>query len=186
MNTTTHSAIFESTDAAHNAITALRDAGIPDTAISVIGRDGTPMQADSVKGDDRILDTDGDERLTTDGEARTMRGVLGGGALGALLGVVAVALPGPGTVFAAGAIAAAGTGFILGGALGGLGELLTQHGVAPDDVAFYEERIGQGGIFLSVRDDAVVDASRVDDILAMNGGHRAAGRMATAGDPSLA
>jgi len=175
---TSHSAIFDTPAAASDAVTALRDAGIPESSISIIGKNGAPVDADALETD-RVLDNDGDERLTTDGEAHTMRGVLGGGALGALLAVGAVALPGPGTLVAAGAIAAAGTGFLLGGALGGLGEILTQHGVAADDVAFYEERLGQGGVFLSVADDTVGDTGRIDDILMSNGGRRA-GTMAMA------
>ena len=102
-----------------------------------------------------------------------MRGVIGGGALGALLGVVAVALPGPGTVFAAGAIAAAGTGFLVGAGLGGLGEILSQHGVSPEDVAFYQDRIGQGGIVVSVSGDAPVGTAGVDAIMLDAGGVRA-------------
>lgn len=167
-----HTAVFETTDAARDAIQGLRAAGVPDSAISVIGKDGTVLDNDDIPETDRVLDEEGDERLTTEGETHAMRGVLGGGALGALLGVAAVAIPGPGTIVAAGAIAAAGTGFLLGAGLGGLGELLTQHGVAPEDVAFYEERIGLGGVLVSVSNDAAASSAGVDDILASAGGRR--------------
>lgn len=169
--TMSHTAIFETSQNAREAIESLRSAGVPDHAISIIGRDGLSIDPEALPETDRVLDEEGDERLTTDGQGHTLRGVLGGGALGALLGVAAVAIPGG--FIAAGAIAAAGTGFIMGAGLGGLGELLTQQGVSPEDVAFYEERIGQGGMLISVAGDNSIEQGRIDEILASTGGIRA-------------
>lgn len=176
---TTSTAAFDSIDSARTAIDALRAAGVPESAMSVIGADGTATPASDLPEDDRVSGGDGDERLTVDGEAHAMRGVIGGGVLGALLGVVAIALPGPGTIVAAGAIAAAGAGFLVGAGLGGLAEILMQHGVSPEDVAFYEDRIGEGGVLVSVSEGVPVDSARIDAIL-----HDAGGMRSTASVPS--
>jgi hypothetical protein len=112
---------------------------------------------------------------------------LGGAGIGALLGVAALAIPGLGPLVAAGAIAstaipsAAAIGAGAGALAGGLTGLLKYHGVSDEDAGYYEGRINDGGIFVSV------DASRgsistesVREILTRNGGHSASQpRMAT-------
>ncbi|MBX9814266.1 MAG: hypothetical protein K2X76_06165, partial [Sphingomonas sp.] len=89
----TISAMFDSRDDAQRAIAALRDAGARDSALSVIAPGGANDEATDLDGDD-----DGGSLI---------RGLLGGGALGAGLGVAALAIPGVGPLAAAGAIAAA-------------------------------------------------------------------------------
>jgi len=167
------SAVFDSHSEADRAIDELRRAGVRDSALSVIGRHGEQ------NGDD-VDDIDG-----TEGGSIT-RGILGGGALGAGLGVAALAIPGVGPFAAAGAIAAAavptalGIGAAAGAVAGTLNEALDRHGVAEADRGYYADRIGQGGVFVSVdASETDVDTATVNDILYRNGGHNSTRARAT-------
>ncbi|MEL0209322.1 MAG: hypothetical protein VW891_01775, partial [Novosphingobium sp.] len=107
-----------------------------------------------------------------------LRGILGGGALGAGLGVAALAIPGVGPLAAAGAIAAAavpeaiGVGAVLGAIGGTLNETLTKHGISEDDATYYNDRLKDGAVVVTVEDTGV-DTASLRDILYRNGGHNA-------------
>jgi uncharacterized protein (TIGR02271 family) len=105
---------------------------------------------------------------------------VGGGAVGALLGIAALAIPGVGPLAAAGAIAAsavpeaAALGAGVGALAGGVSGLLKKHGVSEEDAHYYEGRINDGGVFLSVdTSDGAISPSAAQDILTRNGGHSA-------------
>ena len=67
---------------------------------------------------------------------------------------------------------AAAIGAGAGALAGGLSGLLTKHGVSDEDAGYYEERINNGGIFLSVDTGAAgISADQARDILYRNGGH---------------
>jgi hypothetical protein len=167
MNGNVISAVFDNRSAAERAIQELRSAGVSDNTISVIGKD-----EDSGK----TTTTDGAGEKTTDFISKTAAGA----GVGALLGVAALAIPGVGPLVAAGAIAesaiggAALTGTAVGATAGGLTSVLTKHGVSDEDAGYYEDRINEGHIFVSVRpDDGSVDRQRLQDILRNAGGHNA-------------
>lgn len=89
-----------------------------------------------------------------------------------------MAIPGVGPFIAAGAIAGAAiggaaiTGTATGAAAGGLAGLLTDHGVDKDHANHYEDRLNQGGIFVSVdAASAEVSSGRLRDILHDTGGY---------------
>ena len=114
-----------------------------------------------------------------------VKGALGGAVLGGIVGVAALAIPGVGPLAAAGAIAsgaipgAAAIGAGVGAAAGGLTGLLTGHGVSDEDAKYYEGRIRDGGIFLSVEgDESGRSLEEAREILYRNGGHNA-GRQRT-------
>ena len=162
MSDRTASAVFDSRNEAERALAELRSAGIPEKAISIIGRGET--------GDD-------DDGFNKSG---ALKGALGGAGVGTLLGIAALAIPGVGPLAAAGAIAAtaipeaAAIGAVAGAATGGLAGLLTKHGVDEEDARYYEARLNDGGIFLAVHaDDAGVPLETARDILFRNGGHSA-------------
>jgi hypothetical protein len=166
------SAVFDSREEAERALTELRSAGINENSISIIGRHGE--QSDTSGG---IDDDDGDAGDKASGAAK---GALGGAVGGALLGVAALAIPGVGPLAAAGAIAssaipgAAAIGAGAGALAGGLSGLMTNHGVDEEDARYYEDRIKQGGYFLSVdADEAGVPMETAREILFRNGGHNA-------------
>lgn len=171
------SAVFDSRAEAERAIQELRNAGVDNDAISVIGRDGE-------HGTDGTVD-DGKEPTSFIAKAAA------GSGIGALLGVAALAIPGVGPLAAAGAIAASAvpgaalTGTAVGAAAGGLGDLLSKHGVSDEDSRYYDERVNNGGIFVSVDTSrGSFDRARVEDVLYQAGGHsssRARMTSATAG-----
>ena len=122
--------------------------------------------------------TSGDGEITDEHHRNVLRGILGGGALGAGLGVAALAIPGVGPLAAAGAIAASavpeavGIGAVLGAIGGSLNEVLTKHGVSEEDAGYYNDRLKNGAVLVTVA-DAGLDAQRVREVLYRNGGHNA-------------
>jgi hypothetical protein len=177
MNQNIISAVFDSRSEAEAAIGELRSAGIDSGKLSLIGRDGDGTTA-----------TDGSGERAGEGVGDTVKGALGGAGIGAILGVAALAIPGVGPLAAAGAIAgsaipgAAAIGAGAGAVAGGLTGMLKDHGVSDEDATYYESRINDGGIFVSVdtsEDD--VSPETVREILSRNGGHNASQpRMASA------
>ena len=164
MNERIVSAVFDSRDEAERALNELRSAGVSDNAISVIGRrEGG--------------DGDVDDGVNKSG---AVKGALAGAGVGTVLGIAALAIPGVGPLAAAGAIAAsaipeaAAIGAAVGAAGGGLTGLLSKHGVDDEDVRYYEGRINDGGIFVSVNaQDAGVSPAIAREILYRHGGHNA-------------
>ena len=125
----TVSAMFDSQSDAERAVSELRSAGVDDSSLSVIVRN---------QGTTTARDGGGD--ITDEHHENIVRGILGGGALGAGLGVLALAIPGVGPLVAAGAIAASAVpgavaiGAAAGAAAGTLNETLKGHGVSDEDV----------------------------------------------------
>lgn len=170
------SAVFDSRAEAERAVAQLRSAGVSDSDISIVAQH-----------DGKNTSTDGAGEKTGDFVSKA---ALGAGA-GALLGITALAIPGVGPLVAAGAIAesaiggAALTGTAIGAAAGGLSSLLTKHGISEDDARYYEDRVNQGGVFVSVDNSATVDRQTVSEILYSAGGHsssRASTKVASAFD----
>lgn len=170
------SAVFDSHDEAQRAVSELRTAGVSDNDLSVIAHHGGTTTT-----------TTGDGEITDEHHRNVLRGILGGGALGAGLGVAALAIPGVGPLAAAGAIAASavpeaiGIGAAIGAAAGTLNEVLTKHGIDEDDARYYGDRLRHGGVIVSVDDTSSIGHAQAADILYRNGGHNAArARQATA------
>jgi hypothetical protein len=166
MNTRTASAMFDTQEEAARAVAELRDAGVPDAALSVVTQRGGVTTADA------------GAEVTDEDHGSVARGILGGGALGAGLGVAALAIPGVGPLVAAGAIAAAAVpsamaiGAAAGAAAGTLNETLVKHGVDRDDADYYGDHLGRGGVLVSVAPDAAgIPYETASDILYRNGGH---------------
>lgn len=166
MNDNLVSAVFDSQSEAERAVSQLRNAGVQDSAISVIAQH-----------------EQGQDAVTTDGSGEEVaKDVVGTAALGAgagtLLGIAALAIPGVGPLVAAGAIASAAipgaalAGAAIGAAAGGVTGLLKDHGVSGEDADYYEGRINDGGVFVSVdADGATVNRQAAEDILYSSGGH---------------
>jgi hypothetical protein len=169
------SAIFDTEAEADRALAALRAVGVDNDSISVMARHEGKTQTSTGAGD-----------VTDEGNSSLLRGLLGGGALGAGLGVAALAIPGVGPLAAAGVIAASiapeamAVGAVAGAAAGGLNENLKKHGVDADDSAYYGERLKTGGIFIAVDDTAsAITRDAALDILYRNGGHSASREKST-------
>lgn len=167
-------ALFDDQTQARNAIDTLRQRGVSDDAFSVIGRDGSATDGDANLGDG----TNNDDVKT----GHVLRGILGGTALGAGLGVAALAIPGVGPLVAAGAIAASAvptamaTGAVIGAGVAGLGEALHDRGVAAEDSDYYAQNIGETGVIVGVDpSEASLSAAEIDQVLMAAGGRRATG-----------
>ena len=169
----TVSAMFDSQSEAQQAVSALRSAGVDDSSLSVIAKDGRTTTA-----------RDGTGEVTDESHENILRGILGGGVLGAGLGVAALAIPGVGPLVAAGAIAASAVpgamaiGAAAGAAAGTVNETLKAHGVSDEDADYYGEHLTGGGVLVTVSGSGATDQAR--DILRRNGGHSASSpRMAS-------
>src|SRR6202041_4078728 len=92
-------------------------------------------------------------------------GVVLGGAMGWLLGVGALAIPGLGPFIAAGPIMAALAGAGVGGAVGGITGALIGMGIPEYEAKRSEGRVKDGGILLSVHSDAPQWTKKAKEIL---------------------
>jgi hypothetical protein len=159
------SAIFDSNAEAERAVAELRQSGVSDSDLSLIAQSRGTMTT-----------REGGGEITDEEHTNILRGILGGGALGAGLGVAALAIPGVGPLAALGAIAAsaapeaAAIGAVAGAAAGTFNEALKKHGVSDEDSAYYGDRLKSGGVLVTVHIGGT-DAQRVQQILYRHGGH---------------
>src|SRR5882762_3022460 len=96
-------------------------------------------------------------------------GVVLGGAMGWLMGVGTLAIPGLGPFIAAGPIMAALAGAGVGGTVGGLIGALVGMGIPEYEAKRYEGRIREGGILLSIHCDNSDWVKRAKEILKQTG-----------------
>ena len=158
-------AVFDTQEEAQAAVAQLREAGVADSDLSLIAQSGRTTTT-----------TAGDGEVVGEEHGGILRSILGGGALGAGLGIAALAIPGVGPLVAAGAIASSAVpgAAAIGATAGTLNEVLHDHGVSEAVSACYGDRIQQGGTFVSVdTSNSGIDAARVQDILYNSGGHSA-------------
>jgi hypothetical protein len=92
-------------------------------------------------------------------------GAILGGALGWLVGVGSLAIPGVGPLIAAGPILAALSGMALGGAAGGLTGALVGLGIPEYEAQQYEGKLREGNLLLSVHAEDSDEASRIRQIM---------------------
>jgi uncharacterized membrane protein len=134
-------------DAVEAQVTArdLRDAGFADDHVSLVTREES---ANQVAADHEPIEG-------------TAKGAAIGGVAGALLGVVAMAVPGIGPVLAIGPLAAALTGAGVGAATGGMLGALADMGVPEREAQQLTEAIRSGGTVLVVQaNDKTWEAAR--------------------------
>jgi uncharacterized membrane protein len=87
-----------------------------------------------------------------------------GGALGWLVGIGALAIPGVGPFIAAGPILAALSGAAVGAAVGGITGALIGMGIPEFEAKRYEGRVKEGGILISVHAETSEEASVAKEI----------------------
>src|SRR5262245_25190471 len=92
-------------------------------------------------------------------------GALLGGALGWLVGIGSLAIPGVGPFIAAGPILASLSGVALGGALGGVTGAMVGWGIPEFEAQQFEGRLREGHILIAVHADDADDAARARDVL---------------------
>jgi hypothetical protein len=96
-------------------------------------------------------------------------GVVIGGALGWLVGIGALAIPGMGPFIAAGPIMAALAGAGVSGTVGGIAGALIGMGIPEYEAKRYEGQVKDGGILLSVHSDNSDWTKRAKEILKRTG-----------------
>lgn len=155
---------------ARAAVTALEDAGVPSSDISLVGRNG-----------------EGETNAGEGAAAGAGIGAVVGGAGGLLAGLGMLAIPGVGPVVAAGWLAAtaagAAAGAVAGGAAGGIIGSLTSAGVDEDEAHVYAEGVRRGSVLVSARvnDDredvarSIINENRAIDIDARRAMYREEG-----------
>jgi len=107
-----------------------------------------------------------------------------GGALGLLVGLGALAIPGLGPLIAAGPIVSALAGMGAGGAVGGFVGALVGIGIPEYEAKRYDGRVRKGGILLSVHCDNSDWTSRAKDILKSTGAEDISSAEEAAGESS--
>jgi ActD protein len=127
-----------------NAVDRLKAEGYRNTDISVLFSENV-----GTKDFAHQKNTKAPEGATTGAGA----GVVVGGALGWLVGIGSLAIPGLGPFIAAGPIMAALAGAGVGGTLGGVVGALVGMGIPEYEAKRYEGRVKSGGILLSVHCD---------------------------------
>jgi hypothetical protein len=152
--------IYPSYQSVENAVDALRSAGFRNDDISVLFPESAGTREFAHQ-----KSTKAPEGATTGAGT----GVVLGGAMGWLLGIGAVAIPGLGPFIAAGPIMAALAGAGVGGAVGGIAGALIGMGIPEYEAKRYEGRVKDGGILLSVHSDNSEWTKRAKEILKRTG-----------------
>jgi hypothetical protein len=136
--------LFETHKDADHIFSTLLDKGYDRDEISVV------MAKPENKSEEELEEHPSETHASGDAK----RGAIGGGAAGAVLKVIAaigtnLVLPGVGLVLA-GPLLAGLTGAAAGGLAGGTIGAIIGSGYAKDDVDYFEDKIKQGGIIISV------------------------------------
>jgi len=152
--------IYPSYESVENGVDALRSAGFRNEDISALFPEGA-----GTKEFAHEKNTKAPEGATTGAGT----GVVLGGAMGWLLGIGAIAIPGLGPFIAAGPIMAALAGAGVGGAVGGITGALIGMGIPEYEAKRYEGRVKDGGILLSVHSDNSEWTKRAKEILKRTG-----------------
>ena len=152
--------IYRDTVALGGGLEALRAAGFRGTDISV-------LMPENVGTKDFVhkKDTKAPEGATTG----VASGAVIGGALGWLVGIGALAIPGLGPFIAAGPIMGLLAGAGAGGAVGGVAGALIGMGIPEYEAKRYEGRVKSGGILLSVHCDSSEWVKRGKQLLEQTG-----------------
>jgi hypothetical protein len=152
--------VYPSTRNLEWVVTAFKDAGFSNSDISVLSPD---------KSSKEIIA----ENATKAPEGTAVgvgSGAALGGAMGWLVGVGALAIPGIGPVIAAGPIVAALAGVSVGGALGGFAGCLIGVGISEPEAEKYQGQLLKGGTLLAVHCDTVEETRRAKEIMQTTGG----------------
>ena len=145
-------AIFATPLEAERAVAELREAGVADEHISMV------TSADK-RNDDESRSEGAQGSLHHDSKSTgVLKGVGAGGAVGAVAGLVALAIPGVGPFIAAGAIletlGVAGSAAVVSGAVGaaagGLTAVLIDYGISESEARHIEQRLREGAALVAV------------------------------------
>lgn len=154
--------LFNDEESMGRAVEALKSAGHPSADISALLPDSSST---------RTFAHEKHTKAPEGAAAGATAGVLGGGALGLLLGIGVIAIPGLGAFVAAGPIMAALAGAGVGGAVGTLTGALIGMGIPEYEAKRYEAFVKEGGMLLSVHCSDSESARRARALLDGFGAH---------------
>src|SRR5512134_1886007 len=140
----------------------LKDANFSNNDISVLFPD---------KGTTRDFAHEKNTKAPEGAVAGAGTGGLVGGALGWIVGIGALAIPGVGPFIAAGPIIAALSGAAIGAAAGGIAGGLIGLGIPELEAKRYEGKIKEGNILLSVHTENSDEIKRAKEIFTKAGAH---------------
>lgn len=152
--------IYQSREAADNAVDHLRAAGFRSTDISVLFSENQ-----GTKDFAHEKNTKAPEGTATG----VLSGGIAGGVLGLLTGMGALTIPGLGPLVAAGPLLAALAGAGALGTVGGIIGALVGLGIPEYEAKRYEGRIREGGVLLSVHCDSSGWVRRAKELLEETG-----------------
>ncbi len=152
--------IYTSRSSVESAITYLRDAGFASTDVSILLPENLGPKE---------LATEKATKAPEGTAAGAGSGAVIGGALGWLVGIGALAIPGLGPFIAAGPIMAALAGIGVGGAVGGFAGALVGLGIPEYEAKRYEGRLEKGGILVSVHCDTSGEIDRAKEVMKRTG-----------------
>ncbi len=153
--------IYSNRSTLENAVDSFRQAGYESSDISVLLPENLGP---------RELATEKETKAPEGATAGAGSGAVIGGALGWLVGIGALAIPGLGPFIAAGPIMAALAGVGVGGAVGGFTGALIGMGIPEYEAKRYEGRLQKGGILLSVHCDNSGEIDEAKEIMKRTGG----------------
>lgn len=148
--------IFNTREAAEEAVDALRRASFRNTDISALLPDNVGTKDFAVEKNTKAPEAEA---------AGASVGAVVGGVLGWLAGIGMLAIPGIGPLIAAGPIVAALAGVGAVGAVGGIVGALVGLGIPEYEAKRYEGRVKHGGILLSIHCDNSDWVKRAEEIL---------------------
>lgn len=158
--------VYEDHQAAIAAVTALKDAGIPQKNISIVGQahDDRPLK-EELNTDGLGLDSDDIFAKPAKVAAKTMGvSVVVGPILGALAGLGLLAIPGLGLIVGAGALAGAVAGLDAGIIGGGIISAIRIAGINKQHESDYQQHLKEGH-YLVIIQGSDEEAKQAHDLL---------------------
>ena len=152
--------IYLTRGSAEAAVSALKHAGFSNSDVSI-------LVPENVKTEE--LATELNTKAPEGAAIGVGSGAAVGGALGWLVGLGALAIPGIGPVIAAGPLLAALAGIGIGGALGGFAGSLVGMGIPEYEARKYEGELLKGGILVAVNCETDQETVRAREVLQSTG-----------------
>jgi uncharacterized membrane protein len=152
-------AAFDGSQSAEQALHALKDAGFAADQVSMVARVNR-----------ETIPAEGQDDAIRDAEIGAAGAGVLGGAVGWLLGISALALPGIGPIVGVGILWTTLAGAGIGAAAGGLGGALVGHGVDQEHAEEYEEHVRQGRNLVTVHTADQAQQQKARAILERVGG----------------